>query len=140
LKVLFLDLDGVINSRSSTDFRNNLWPVDPYMAFMVGKIQLDTGCVVVLSSAWRLHPKGIEAANKIVDIYDRTPFLSGNRGSEIQAWLDKHPEVEKYAILDDDSDMLESQLPNFFKTTFEYGLTEDIARKVTEYLNEPSIR
>ncbi len=136
MKVLFLDIDGVVNSSSTTDFKNNLWPLDSYMAFMVGKIQLDTGCDVVLSSSWRYHPDGVAAVRKnIVHIIDTTPKMDGFRGEEIQAWLDKHPEVERYAILDDDSDMLESQKPNFFQTTFEDGLTEAIAKRVTKHLN-----
>jgi hypothetical protein len=134
-KVLFLDLDGVVNSRSTTDFKNKLWPVDPYMAFMVGKIGLDTDCEFVLSSSWRHHPDGVAAANKIVTISDITPTLSGIRGEEIQAWLDQHPEVDRYAIVDDDADMLPEQQPNFFKTTFETGLTEDIAKAITSHLN-----
>ena len=135
-KVLFLDIDGVVNSRATTSFRNNLYPIDPHMAFMVGKIQLDTDCEVVLSSSWRHHPDGIKAVEQsIVKIVDKTPMItSGVRGHEIQAWLDQHPEVTRYAILDDDSDMLKNQLPNFFKTTFQNGLTEDIAKAVTEHL------
>ena len=138
MKVLFLDIDGVVNSRATTSFRNKLYPVDPHMAFMVGKIQLDTGCEVVLSSSWRHHPDGIKAVeDSIVKVYDTTPMLDhlGVRGHEIQAWLDKHPEVTRYAILDDDSDMLPEQMPNFFKTTFQNGLLEDIAKAVTEHLN-----
>ena len=136
-KILFLDIDGVVNSRATTSFRE-LYPLDPHMAFMVGKIQLDTDCEVVLSSSWRHHPDGVAAVEKrIVKIYDKTPTLDhlGVRGHEIQAWLDKHPEVERYAILDDDSDMLDEQKPNFFKTTFQNGLTEDIMYKVIAHLN-----
>ena len=134
--VLFLDVDGVLNSRNTTDFRNNLYPIDPYMAFLVGKIQLDTGCDVVLSSSWRNHPEGVSAVEKsVVKVSGKTPSrLDGNRGSEIQAWLDEHGDVKRYAILDDDSDMLPEQLPNLFKTTFETGLTEEIATQVTRHL------
>lgn len=137
-KVLFLDIDGVVNSRATTSFRNKLYPLDPHMAFMVGKIQLGTDCDVVLSSSWRHHPDGVKAVeDSIVKIIDKTPTVSaGVRGHEIQAWLDLHPEVTTYAILDDDSDMLENQMPNFFKTTFQNGLTEDIAKAVTEHLNK----
>lgn len=137
MKVLFLDIDGVVNSRATTSFRS-LYPLDPHMAFMVGKIQLDTDCQVVLSSSWRHHPDGIKVVEEsIVKILDKTPTLDklGVRGHEIQAWLDQHPEVERYAILDDDADMLEEQLPNFFKTTFQNGLTEDIMYKVIAHLN-----
>lgn len=133
MKVLFLDIDGVVNSRSTTDFRNNLWPVDPYMAFLIGKIQLDTDCKVVLSSSWRYHPDGVEAAKKIVDILDVTPKTNGRRGDEVQAWLDAHPEVETYAIVDDDSDFHEDQ--HLFKTTFETGITPEIATAITNHLN-----
>lgn len=139
MKVLFLDIDGVVNSRATTSFRNNLYPVDPHMAFMVGKIQLDTGCEVVLSSSWRHHPDGVAAVEKsIVPVYDTTPMLNypAVRGHEIQDWLDKHPEVTRYAILDDDSDMLEEQFPNFFKTTFQNGLTEYIMYDVIAHLNK----
>jgi len=137
VKVLFLDIDGVVNSRATTSFKNKLYPIDPHMAFMVGKIQLDTDCKIVLSSSWRHHPDGVAAVEKsIVPVHDVTPMITaGVRGHEIQAWLDKHPEVERYAILDDDSDMLPEQLPNFFKTTFQNGLLEEIAAAVTQHLN-----
>lgn len=136
MKVLFLDIDGVCNSRDTTDFRNNLYPVDPYMAFMVGKIQLDTDCEVVLSSSWRLHKEGYAAVEKqIVKLLDKTPLsVNGIRGNEVNLWLKVHPEVTRYAILDDDSDFHDYQ--PLFKTTFQTGLTEDIAKAVTDYLNE----
>lgn len=134
MKILFLDIDGVVNSRLSTDFRNNLYPIDPYMAFLVGRIQLQTGCEVVLSSSWRLHPDGIQKVREsIVDVLDKTPYLGGPRGNEIKWWLDNHPEVEKYAILDDDSDFYPDQ--HLFKTTFEEGLTDEIAEAVIKHLN-----
>jgi hypothetical protein len=133
VKVLFLDVDGVLNSRSTTDFRNNLYPIDPYMAFMVGKIQLDTDCQVVLSSSWRLHPDGIAAVEKnVVKVLDKTPYLDGIRGDEIVQWLRDHDDVTKYAILDDDSDFYDWQ--PLFKTTFEFGLTPEIAAAVTQHL------
>lgn len=140
-KILFLDIDGVVNSRATTNFRQ-LYPIDQYMAFMVGKIQLDTGCDVVLSSSWRNHPDGVVAVEKqIVKIIDVTPNLGGGlsvedcgRGKEVQAWLDQHQEVTKHAILDDDSDFFKHQ--PLFKTTFTHGLTEEIAKRVTDYLND----
>lgn len=133
MKVLFLDVDGVINSSSTTGFKD-LYPIDPYMAFLVGKIQLDTDCEVVLSSSWRHHPDGVAVVEKrVVKVLDKTPHVDGIRGDEVNAWLAEHPEVVCYAILDDDSDFYPDQ--PLFKTTFGTGLTEDIARQVTEYLN-----
>jgi len=134
MKVLFLDIDGVVNSRDSTNFKDSLWPLDPYKAFLVGKIQLETGCKVVLSSSWRHHPDGVrEVEKRIVRIIDTTPTLLDKRGQEVSAWLSEHPEVTRYAILDDDSDFFEDQ--PLFKTTFESGLTDEIAESVIEHLN-----
>lgn len=140
MKVLFLDIDGVLNCITTSGFhvrdaKDALWPLDPYMAFMVGKIQLDTGCEIVLSSSWRWSEDGVAKVRKLVNLLDITPKINGSRGEQIQAWLDKHPEVTAYAILDDDSDMLPEQLPNFFQTTFDNGLTEDLALAVTKHLS-----
>ncbi len=135
MKVLFLDIDGVVNKQENFNPANGrtLYPIDRYCAFLVGKIQLDTDCKVVLSSSWRHHPDGVAAVEKsIVPILDITPTLRGIRGDEVKAWLAKHPEVTKYAILDDDSDFHKDQ--PLFKTTFKEGLTEEIAKKVTEFL------
>lgn len=134
-KILFLDIDGVVNSQSTTNFKD-LYPLDPYMAFLVGRIQLNTDCQVVLSSSWRHHPDGVAVVEKrIVKLLDKTPHLGGEacRGDEVKAWLAEHPEVTRYAILDDDSDFYPDQ--PLFKTTFKDGLTEDIAKKVTQHLN-----
>lgn len=136
MKILFLDIDGVVNCVSTKQRHRGAIGIDPHMAFMVGKIVLDTGCSVVLSSSWRHWEEGMkEIRRQVVDFIDTTGRDLYGRGKEIQNWLDQHPEVTKYAILDDDSDMLESQLPNFFKTTWAYGLTPEIAESVTAHLN-----
>jgi hypothetical protein len=48
-------------------------------------------------------------------------------------WLDQHPDVTRYAILDDDSDFYADQ--PLFKTAWQTGITDEIAQQVTEYLN-----
>lgn len=147
MKVLFLDIDGVLNSAEDqtkglfkTDF-----PIEPYKAFLVGKIQLDTDCLVVLSSSWRHDKESVDKINKqLVPIHDITgSCCAGIRGVEIYQWINKNIPYEqrkegsdfRYAILDDDSDMLLWQKDHFFHTTWEKGLTEEIAKKVTEHLN-----
>jgi hypothetical protein len=69
---------------------------------------------IVVSSTWRLNNdvpvlKEILKPFKLITdaIIDVTPNIRITpRGAEIQAWLDKHPEVTEFVILDDDSDML----------------------------------
>lgn len=132
MKVLFLDVDGVLNSQETTNFKD-LYPIDQYMAFLVGRIQLQTDCEVVLSSSWRNHPEGFKnVSERVVKLLDKTPNIATFRGDEIKAWLAEHPEVEKYAILDDDNDFYDDQ--PLFKTTFAKGLTDEIAEAVIEHL------
>lgn len=146
-KVLFLDVDGVLNSEETFKKDPNAeFPIDPYMAFLVGRIQLETDCKVVLSSSWRHHrPSVVYIHTRIVELYDQTQDLSSTRlirlarGEEIKHWIENSKyKVDKYAILDDDDDMLQEQKPNFFHTSWKNGLTDDIANKVIEHLNEKS--
>lgn len=148
-KILFLDIDGVVNNRA-TFRKGEHFPLDPYCAFLVGKIQLDTDCEVVLSSSWRHLPAAVEEVkNRVVPLLDTTGNCCGGiRGVEIHTWLNKNvkgfsstgyerPDEFRIAILDDESDMLLWQKDCFFKTSFEDGgLTEEIAMKVIAHLNE----
>ena len=147
MKILFLDIDGVCNSKDTfTKEPNAHFPIDKYMAFMVGKIQLYTDCKVVLSSSWRHHSESVEEIKKrIVPIHDITgSCCSGIRGAEIYTWINKNITFEerkeggsfRYAILDDDSDMLLLQKDHFFQTSWDTGLTEEIMNKVIKHLND----
>ena len=140
MKILMLDIDGVLNSEKTLQRTTAGYiGIDPHLAFLIGKITLAIPDLkIVLSSTWRLwHESKKEVEKRVCPLFDVTPHLrNGSRGEEIQAWLDAHPEVEKYAILDDDTDMLESQLPNFFQTFFHEGLTEEIMEKVIEHLKD----
>lgn len=135
-KIIFLDIDGVVNCCNTRQRHRGFIGIDPYMAFIVGKIVLDTGASVVLSSSWRCFTDGrAEVEKQVVKCIDQTPVLNSVgkiRGDEIKAWLDKHPEVEDYVILDDNSDMLEEQMSHFYKTKWETGITEEIAQKVVD--------
>lgn len=139
-RILFLDIDGVVNCAKTAQRHRGVIGIDPYMAFKVGQIVLETGCEIVLSSTWRLGKESREeVARQVYPFIDITPNLwtpkeKKVRGDEIQDWLNRHPEVEKYAILDDDSDMLPEQLPNFFQTTWAEGITDEIQKKVIEHL------
>ena len=141
-KVLFLDIDGVCNSAEFMKSNRNpniggMLGMDPFAVVLVKMIIQDTDCEVVLSSTWRLNEWSREQVRKeVVDFVDVTPDMwKLPRGAEIQDWLDRNPDVTKYAILDDDSDMLAIQKPNFFQTSWDTGITREIAAKVTEHLN-----
>lgn len=127
MKVVFLDIDGVLNSHR-TVIANGGYPhttrgherdmFDDTALKLIRGIVRTAGAQIVLSSTWRKFPDWEEIGPGLdLPIIDRTPSLSGTRGEEIADWLRRHTEVERYAIIDDDSDMLEVQKPFFVHTS-----------------------
>ena len=135
MKVLFLDIDGVCNCRATEARFGGFIGIDKHMARRVRQIVQDTGCSVVLSSTWRLDAKSREHVREMVtEFIDVTKSLGrGFRGDEVQEWLDRHPDVTRYAILDDDGDFHDGQ-PLFQTSFMGDGLTPEIEKQVTQYL------
>lgn len=147
MKILFLDIDGVCNSaqyaRKLYEERGHggLIGIDPVPTKLVHRIIEETGCKVVLSSTWRLYEGAREQVrNEVCEFIDVTAdhqrgakWGAAPRGGEVREWLNAHPEVERYAILDDNSDFYADQY--LFLTTWERGLTPEIADKVIAHLN-----
>jgi len=132
MKILFFDIDGIINSkRTAMAFGGYPWNAKSLENFDLVALALirllceQTGSKIVLSSSWRIDPDWKELADQLeLPIIDRTPQqLSSIRGEEIADWLNSHPEITQYAIVDDNSDMLEEQLPYFVQTSAEDGLS-----------------
>jgi len=146
MKIIMLDIDGVCNQMGpsySTPIKmvgDILTQVEPEIIYRFNLLVDRTDAEIVLSSSWRYHPNWREimkASGIVKSFLDRTPFdrSYSSRGHSIQAWLDDHTEVEKYAIIDDDRDMLPAQLPNFFHCNEEEGLTEEIAKTIELHLS-----
>lgn len=120
MKVVFLDIDGVVNNLYITE---DLQPVyftehnkrvsNTQAVRWLARLCLEFDAKIVISSTWR-HA-GIEVCREClynsglppeVEIIDFTPTYYGEqRGKEIYDWLHCHPEVDKFVILDDDTDM-----------------------------------
>jgi hypothetical protein len=147
MKVLFLDIDGVCNSRAylyrlrAKNKKATLWyGIDPEAAALVQQIIKATGCSVVLSSTWRLYADGrAQVKCEVCKFIDCTKNMQEgekrgvvDRGYEVDEWLERHPSVMQYAILDDGADFHPHQW--LFKTTFEKGLTPEIAQAVVDHL------
>lgn len=111
MKAIFLDIDGVLNSDEYMDRVKNTNIQGIESEIDVEKIKLlkkaidETGANVVLSSSWR-YTKNAQYLKELLLRYgintDSTPFIQNKRGIEIKQWLLKHPEVEKFVILDDE--------------------------------------
>lgn len=158
MKVIFLDVDGVLNSEVSRELDREKF--DNWMECEVSEMHVnnlkrivdETGAKIVLSSSWRYDFPQISGRQVISDpltmvlvrklrdagleIFDVTPDLHGKmRGLEVQEWLNNHPEVKRYVILDDDSDFTEEQKAFFVNSTFKSGLTDVLSDKAVSILN-----
>ena len=145
MKVLFVDCDGVLNSERwfIEDMRNGgvsfgLRSVDPAAVEMLREVLRVTGAVPVLTSLWRLADACVEALRAAgLPITEMTPILRGdaNRGEEIRAWLEAHPDVTGFAIVDDDAAAGDCGLRSrLVLTRWEAGLQPEHCRELIRLL------
>lgn len=104
--------------------------IDPRAVERLNRLTDATGAKIVVSSTWRSDSNLQEVFNLVgikEPIHDITPYMrSRHRGSEIQEWLDKQTEPYRYVIFDDDTDMLDSQLPYFIQSDWlKWGLSDE---------------
>ena len=146
MKAIFLDFDGVITIPPK-------WHLNANKIKYIKRIVDETGAKIVVSSSWRMRsveetidkmimrPKRCprnKMFNWFIDnLYDVTPWvgLGNGRGGEIQKYLNDHPEIDNYVIIDDDNDMWDSQLYHFVETNFEDGITELETVRAIKVLN-----
>ena len=135
MKVIFLDIDGVLNCKETRNPRKFPYIVDERLLERLLKLRERTGAEVVLSSTWRYDPVGLLAARHFkIPFTDVIPDLPGEpRHKEIMAWLSAHDDVSRYAVIDDEDDGLDT-LP-LFQPSASTGLSEEVARGVADYLD-----
>lgn len=156
-KVLFLDIDGVLNSRKYIRQTGESWDdpanqIDPEAVIRLNSITAQTGCCLVISSTWRYAFKGaldkcqecIASYNILAPVIGMTPepnqiensilYQAATRTDEIKAWLDANEKPEAFVILDDEwmTDMLDHHV----KTMFEDGLQDQHVREAIRILNK----
>ena len=163
--IIFLDLDGVLNyenywvNRRKRPLREE-WHIRyfcPLAVKRLNRITDETKARIVFSSSHRFHfetfaelKEGFKLAGITGELIGITPKLryvddtySVPRGCEIKAWMERNKGIlgakiseVKYAILDDDTDMLYWQRKSFFCTKGKGGLTEAISNRVIKHLNK----
>lgn len=134
MKIIFLDIDGVLNNYHTLSEGLN-W--EPDLVKILKRIIKETGAKVVLSSTWRKIKsyRDIIQNDMWIKYIGKTPILWKKRGIEIQEWLDENPGVERFVILDDDSDMVHL-MEHLLQTDGEFGLTNEIANEAIKRLNK----
>jgi hypothetical protein len=135
MKVIFLDIDGVLNCKGTPNPRQFPFIVDPALLQRLRRLLDVTGAEVVLSSNWRFDPVGMLAVKYYkVPFADTTPDEgSSPRCQVILDWLRAHPKVERFIVIDDEDDELDD-LP-LFQPSRSTGLTDDMVNAAADYLN-----
>lgn len=157
MKVIFLDIDGVLNSTRSylggkarrrhtnEDIVDHVkHDLDPVAVDLINVLRRHASAEIVVSSSHRLDFQwdrsiyGLSNYMKALGvdtILDSTAYLPNcMRGEEIELWLREHPEVTRYVIIDDSGDMLPGQMDNFVQTDPSVGFTDKDFYKATRIL------
>ena len=162
-KVIFLDIDGVLNS----NFWNNSHSieisegryVDEDKVLLLAELVKETGAIIIMHSGWRfwfdeeLRPTRKEA-NYLADMFERvglriggvTPDLTTEeirrtkkfskvKAEEILAWIGGHPDTDRWVVIDDLDLHNEVIERNQVLTDAELGLTENDVKKAIELLS-----
>lgn len=154
MKVVFLDVDGVLNSeefvlrkveQNGLENVHGDFPRSEFCPILVAHLNTllnATKAKIVFSSSWR-HGRSLSNIQELLDsvgvygeVISKTPDLPNLiRGHEIKEWLTFHPEVSSFVIIDDDDDMLPEQLSNFVQTDFRKGLSLEKVKEAIKILN-----
>lgn len=163
-RALFLDIDGCLNWDRSKSYcvSNNIYylGIDNIRVKRLAQIVNATDAKIVLTSDWgirfeigaykqtdkhakylsnKLRKQGLKVYDKI-DWYD---FRRPDRGFAILDWLDKHPEIIEYVVIDDEYFWGYNEIPLkdhmihcFSDNGEEYsGLTDNLVTHAIDILN-----
>ena len=163
-KIIFLDFDGVLNTehyQGLLRYQGEPWQdehgafFDPNAVKQLRRIIDATGADIVIESSWKYL--GLDAMKELWKVrnlpgrvIDITPssvsdeYLLKNldttmlhcKGMEIASWLTEQANQNiRYAIIDDEYVILDSQLPHFILTNPYEGITEEQANRAISILN-----
>lgn len=120
--IIFLDIDGVmlpyLSEYLKTRHEDGDYPFKPESVEALNNIVDRLNAKIVISSTWRTS-RTIERMKEIFknrgvtgEIIDYTPMLGGDRGEEIQTWLDMH-DYDDFIIIDDEMKGIINHFPRY---------------------------
>ena len=154
MKIIFLDIDGVLNYQGSqfidTECLNNL-----------KHIVDETGAKIVIISTWRVCmddeylKRYVKSPNSTLLEYknlfnrvftgnlrwiDIAPDLNERRSDEIKVWLQEHNDIESFVIIDDFNVQYDINFPdNWIRPSYYIkGLTQELANEAIAILGKGS--
>lgn len=164
MKVIFLDVDGVLNNKLFFKKRRIILKenkgiyiprLDDKNFIALKTLVERTNAKIILSSYWRyyfdknlmpnnngLHNHGQDLTLKLrkhnLSLKDKTSTdltRFQKRGDIIKEYLHTHEDIDNFVILDDDNIMKEFTDTNLVQTKPEYGLTMSDVKKAENILN-----
>lgn len=165
MKVIFLDIDGVMNMYGSS-CRTFMKPygqhIEPHLVQRLNYIIEKTNAKIVISSSWRSDMEDLEKQLKeqgfkywthvigktcqpqvknenIPYPRNRDCFLYNDRGEQINKWLqDTNFNIEKYIVVDDEVSDIRPHInsKHIFQTDAEEGLLNKDALHIVRMVNK----
>jgi len=137
VKVFFLDIDGVLNNCMAAGVFHES-STDPLCIAILNEGIRRTGAKCVIISTWKdnfnpevvinlLYERGI-LADSIVGYTER----DSQKEIGIKNYLEKHQEIEKFVIIDDNLELIDESLKNFcVRTVSHEGIQPEDLKKIT---------
>ena len=153
MKIVFLDVDGVLNSNDTEDHFKGSIGIDYSGVKLLREIVDATRAEIVLVSTWKIgwHKDDKKSQKDLANyldarlaeeglkIMDKTDGSVADRGQGIVDWLSKHP-TESWIVLDDEifKDYEEcGVMPHLVKTSFyDGGLKDSHVELAIKILND----
>lgn len=149
-RVIFLDIDGVLNSEEYYKSRQRKWDgefrfiydIDSTAIERLNNILDKTQAQIVLSSSWRFAPlneimdslkyKGFKYDIKYITTKERM-----DRGLQILKFVNEN-NVKDYIVIDDEPFEIVKYIPSnqFVNTTSDSGLLQEHVDYIIEYFNK----
>lgn len=141
--ILFLDYDGVVNTDRYVF--NGIFNNTEGIKY-IEKFCKEYSFEIVVTSSWKHNPKYKDflynsGLSKSVEIIGCTDITSMGREYEINSYLEKHPEIEKYLIIDDvylSSELGMHQIQTSFNTGYNKEKYEETIYRYNTLYNKNS--
>ena len=104
MKVIFVDVDGVLNSDDFIDSVKGKQDIDIKTVLLLKRAIEETGAKIVMDTSFRYTQSFLKVQEMLLQngiMFDKTPFIDNERGKEIKQYLSEHRKIEDYILLDD---------------------------------------
>lgn len=142
MKVLFLDIDGVLNNQEKKyKFPPGYGLLEGFDALHPKLVERYLGWLnekdieVILSSSWRQDERCKEYLNQNGIFWKECLPRFGQRGEEIKFWLRLYKTPVKFVILDDTNDGFKGLGKNWVQTSAKWGLRDRDLLRMDAILN-----